>query len=222
MCYPPPGFAGVRVSTILPSKQVKSNYMNKFLTGKLDTITDFNENELSLAFRFEFGGREIILGADGTRANWALWNRHVQKRGGAPSANVVNLPHHGSKTDCDDEVMSYIFGASDYRIGISSADGNSHPAPETIRFLHKQKIQPVCTNLIGICGANVTQFSVFPGLDKELVKWLVEVGNGTHIVQVCQGDVAIHVRSDGTISTETETGVPCGFRGGWDFLIKPT
>lgn len=217
----PEGFAGVEFSTILPPKSAKAHWLEKIDKGELDRPGAVNENDLSIALSLKYCGIEVIVGGDGTKVNWESKRRFEIRRGAAFGAPIVNLPHHGSRLDCDSDVLEFLFCKNGDRFGISSADGNSHPAPETINWLSDHGIAPYCTNLISLCGANVMNLPVSPGLNRELARWIQEVSNKAHRIQVCQGDITLTISDRGAVTIGTETGVPCGFRGEYSKILNP-
>jgi beta-lactamase superfamily II metal-dependent hydrolase len=135
----PPGFSDVEICTILPPSRVVGSYVERILKEDMSVLGRFEDNEISLAFRFSYGGKTVILGGDGTASNWAARRRYERNKNTSLSGDVVNLPHHGSRYDCDPDVLTQLFSASGRRVGISSANGMTHPDLEVIQWLQKNR-----------------------------------------------------------------------------------
>jgi beta-lactamase superfamily II metal-dependent hydrolase len=214
----PTGFADVSVATILPPSKSKGPYIQQierqdgFITGT------FKENEISLALQFSYRGAVIVLGGDGTLANWTDRKRWEKNSNKPINAAVVNLPHHGSQQDCSDGVLSQLFAAHGERAGVTSANGRSHPSFDVIRWMEKNGVKPYCTNLIPQCGANAHKLLALPALDPRLRRWLQDVAMNAGIVQPCQGDVSITVDSGGRTHVIRQFDNACAYRGDYAAL----
>ena len=136
------------------------------------------------------------------------------------NAQVVNLPHHGSRHDCDDATLSQLFAPNGDRVAVTSANGLSHPDLEVIKWLESKKIPPYCTNLIPACGANTCKLLILGQYDPQLARWLREVADNAGQVQACQGDVTVHVNEDGNFDVVPEHSNACAFRGDYDTLFS--
>ncbi|MDO8400777.1 MAG: hypothetical protein Q7T45_23460 [Bradyrhizobium sp.] len=216
----PTGFTGVEMATILPPAKVKGSYVQQIERQDLSIIGTYKENEISLAFEFSYGGCKLIIGGDGTISNWEDRKKFERNRALPLAAQIVNLPHHGSGIDCPPSVITQLFDASSpKKLGITSANGLSHPSPETIQFLEKSGIKPYCTNLMPICGANAQQLLALPGLDPRLARWIREVAKTPTSVQTCQGDIAVTIQSDGTFAVAPGVKNGCAFRGDFAHLV---
>ena len=215
----PPGFSGVDVKTILPPSRARGNYVDRIVRRDMSVIGTFQDNEISLAIQFSYGDVTIVLGGDGTKRNWEIRRRYEANRKSAINAQVVNLPHHGSKHDCEPAVLSQLFSNDGRRVAVTSADGHSHPDLEVINWLQKNSIEPYCTNLIPTCGANAQRLLKLPGIDPLLARWVREVAANSGQVQPCQGDVVIRIQSNNTFDVFPEHRNSCGFRGDYDRLI---
>ena len=114
--------------------------------GTFDIVESKSENDLSMAFYINYGGRAIVLGGDGTNSNWRYRMRAFTDRGG-PELNgeAVKLPHHGSNEDCSEKVLAYLFRTDGDRFALISANGLSHPHPEVLAHLKALNIRPYCT-----------------------------------------------------------------------------
>ncbi|WP_409192433.1 MBL fold metallo-hydrolase [Bradyrhizobium sp. RDM4] len=209
----PTGFTNVSVATILPPNRAKGDYIQNIDRQDGLILGTFEENAVSLAFEFSYHGTVIVIGGDGTAENWRDRRRWEKNRGVAINAKGVNLPHHGSRTDCSDEVLAQLFSASGERAGVSSANGHSHPSIDAIKWMERNNVKPYCTNLIPQCGANARQLLNVPNLDPRLNRWLNDVATNSAKVQVCQGDVTITVDTAGLISIDREVQNLCAYRG---------
>jgi len=102
----PPGFAGVDIATILPPRQVKARFIEKIERQDLTVLENLDDNDLSLAIEWQYNGQKMLIGGDGTKANWDSRRRFEERVNQSVQAPLVNLPHHGSKYDCAPEVLS--------------------------------------------------------------------------------------------------------------------
>ncbi|WP_298254720.1 hypothetical protein [Bradyrhizobium sp.] len=215
----PSGFAGVEVATILPPAKVRGDYIQRIEKQDLEIVGTPKENDISLAFEFVYSGCKVVIGGDGTISNWSDRRRYERNRGQPIGAQIVNLPHHGSRHDCPPLVIDQLFGSGAKKIGVTSANGLSHPSPETIQYLETCGIKPYCTNLMPVCGANAQQLLTLPGLDPPIARWVREVANiGT--MQTCQGDIRVSIEDDGTFEVEPQIRNLCGFRGEFAALMN--
>jgi beta-lactamase superfamily II metal-dependent hydrolase len=215
----PPGFSDVEVCALLPPSRVVGTYVQRILKEDMSVLGGFEENDISIAFRFSYRGRTIILGGDGTAANWAARRRYEHNKNSRLSGDVVNLPHHGSKHDCEPDVLMQLFSSAGRRIGITSANGITHPDLEVIEWLQKNSIEPYCTNLIPACGANAQRLLILPGLEPQLARWVREVADDGQ-VQACQGDVVLRIEDNGDWDVIPEHRNMCGYRGDYDRLLS--
>ncbi len=217
----PPGFGPeVEIKTILPPKRVKGSWISALQTGSFEQPGALNVNELSLAISISYAGIETLIGGDGTKQNWMIRKRYRERRGAVPSALVVNLPHHGSKLDCDKEVIDELFASAGTRYAITSAGGVSHPFPENIKYLANNGIKPYCTNLMPICGNNVVRLQPSQNIAPELVRWIREAAEQPFVMQACQGDITVCIDPQGSCKVMSSTGNVCWLRGDLDNLIS--
>jgi beta-lactamase superfamily II metal-dependent hydrolase len=210
-----PGFEVVELHSILPPNIVKGSYLAMIDAEDVSVVESFVANDISLALEFSFAGRTVIIGGDGTEKNWSRRRTQFERhRKGPTVADAVCLPHHGSETDCTVDVLSQLFPRVEgsNRVAVSSGDGRRHPSPKVIDWLHKNAVQPYCTNLIPMCGANAARLEHLAGLDPEYDRWIQEVSIGSHFTQVCQGDITIRIADDGGLTTASETNNFCPFR----------
>lgn len=217
----PSGFAAVSVATILPPTKVKGSYIQQIERQDGHIIGTIKENEISLALEFSYGGAVVVLGGDGTAGNWKDRRRWEVNRNLSISALAVNLPHHGSYRDCDEDVLTQLFAATGERAGISSANGHSHPSFEVIKWMEANRVKPYCTNLIPQCGANTRQLLNAPALDPRMRRWLNDVAANLGTVQACQGDITISIDPSGKVSVEREFRNLCPYRGDYAALRLP-
>jgi beta-lactamase superfamily II metal-dependent hydrolase len=214
----PPGFSDVEMCTLLPPSRIVGSYVQRILKEDMSVLGRFEDNDISLAFRFSYRGRTVILGGDGTAANWALRRRYEDNKKIRLSGDVVNLPHHGSKHDCEPEVLTQLFSSTGRRVGITSANGITHPHLQVIEWLQKNSIEPYCTNLIPACGANTQRLLILPGLEAGLARWVREVADNAGQIQPCQGDVVVRIEDNGDWDVIPEHRNMCGYRGDYDLL----
>jgi hypothetical protein len=216
----PPGFSDVEMCTILPPSRAVGSYVDRILKDDMSVLGRFEDNDISLAFRFSYRGRTIVLGGDGTAANWEVRRRYERNKSISLSGDAVNLPHHGSKYDCEPDVLTQLFSATGRRVGLTSANGITHPDLEVIEWLQKNSIEPYCTNLIPACGANAQRLLVLPGLEPQLARWAREVADNAGQVQSCQGDIVVRIEDNGDWHVVPEHRNNCGFRGDYDRLLS--
>lgn len=208
----PVGFSSVNISTLLPPRTAKGDYISRIEKGMQYVFGHIDDNDLSLAFQFEYAGKKIILGGDGSKKNWDRREKFEKNAGYTPRADVVNLPHHGSRYDNEPSLIERLFLKEGARYAITSANGISHPAQEVIDDLSSRDIEPYCTNLMPVCGANVTQLRSITGLDGELSRWLKETATDPTLMQPCQGSVTVKIDAAGTLEVKPEFDHFCPFR----------
>jgi beta-lactamase superfamily II metal-dependent hydrolase len=209
----PTGFSGVAIATILPPTKAKGPYIQQIERQDGFILGTFNENEISLALEIIYGGAVVVLGGDGTVANWSDRRRWEKNRNASLNASIVNLPHHGSRYDCPDEVLLQLFASHGDRAGITSANGHSHPSFEAITWMERNGVKPYCTNLIPQCGANAQRLLNLPNLDARLGRWVRDVAANLDMVQPCQGNVSILIDNSGNTNVEREFQNACLYRG---------
>lgn len=216
----PPGFTGVRIATILPPRRVKAQYIEKIQRQDLGVLGDISDNIFSFALEFVYANKKMLIGGDVTRENWSARRRFEDHGNHAVQSPAVNLPHHGSKYDCTDEILSRLFAQDGEQFAFISANGLSHPDHEVIRFLEANGILPYCTNLIPACGAMLYHLDTFQFAEFEptLARWLREKREPS--VQTCQGDITVRIHSDGHYEISTETRNACGYRGDFAPLLS--
>ena len=208
----PEGFTeGIDLFALLPMRSQKGAFFSALDSGKVEIVESSDLNNLSLAFLLKYKGHEILLGGDGTISNWI---EHKRKRQPQPlAADIVKLPHHGSKKDCTDENLDYMFRSTGERIAIISADGKSHPSSETLKLLDEKNIKPYCTNLASQCGEKVHELRAFPEFLPVLNRFITMSAEPTgHAVQPCQGEIIIEINDDGLLSVDTEHKAFCPYR----------
>ncbi|WP_368865115.1 ComEC/Rec2 family competence protein [Stenotrophomonas maltophilia] len=227
----------VNITLLLPPSSVKGEFFASILSGQSAYKQD-RDNRLSLAIRFEYAGRTIVLGGDGTYDNW-MYIRQRTSRNGATgeaglSADIVNLPHHGSRRDADPLVLDYLFGThttgrarrengdpidQDDRIAIVSADGRSHPHGDVLRHIGARGVRPFCTNLSKVCSpAQPVPNVACHGVEQVLERFVASAAIPTSRPATCQGDICVSISTDGSVSVDRQFNVACAFRGELDFL----
>lgn len=226
----------VNASLVLPPSAVKGEFFSNIAEGKSALRQDKN-NDLSLAIKFEYAGRTVIVGGDGTHSNWIFVRRRTPTSGqeefGSLNADCVRLPHHGSKRDSGPIVLDYVYGATevtggsrdstdslaaDDRVAIISADGRTHPDPEVLAHLREKNVLPFCTNLSRVCSGAVPMASVSSHtVDEVLVRFVSSVAEPTSRPATCQGDITLTIDDTGRMTIDREFEVACPFRGELSF-----
>lgn len=217
----PRGFAGVDIHALLPLKSVKGEYFQMIQNESMDVVEGVDLNSLSLAYQITYRGHKVVLGGDVSYLNWIAHKRQNAKRGKELDAKLAKLPHHGSYKDCKSDVIDYIFVSEGLRYACISANGRSHPHQETLVELKDRNILPYCTNLATACGAEANNVmlhdsSIKPDLVLFLNRVLEEIP-GRHY-QPCQGNITFVIDDNGELSIKTEHGLPCPYRGDYDFF----
>jgi hypothetical protein len=151
-------------------------------------------------------------------ANWNDRRRWEKNAKATINASVVNVPHHGSREDCPDDVLLQLFAAQGDRAGITSANGHNHPSFEVIKWMERNGVKPYCTNLIPQCGANAQRLLTLPTLDPRMQRWVREVVTNANTVQACQGDVAVMLDGAGRFDISREFKNACVYRGDYAAL----
>lgn len=227
-----PGFKGVDFYALLPSAGVRGRVMNRLLEGQLTTQAS-DLNDLSLVILVSYGGKQVILGADGTVVSWngvaAKWE---DDRSLVVNPVAVKLPHHGSQKDCAPVVLKHFFGkkqqnvtedeCNDERFAIISASGSTHhPHTTVLTSLAEMGIKPYCTNLSERCGGLAQHVLTARNSDvsPELLRVLETFSEEPGRERPCQGNITLTIDRTGVVSVQTQHVVPCGFRGGWGPLV---
>jgi hypothetical protein len=216
---PPEGFPGVELFTLSPPNRAKGHYFQQIKEGNPAVVEDIKHNDLSVVIFVKFSGVEMVLGGDATADNWEYHRQRNRHSDDVLNASVVKIPHHGSRHDANEHVLKYVFASSGHRVGIISANGQSHPSEEVIHNLEKLGIEPYCTNLIPKCGANIKQLIDTRGIDPELGRFVNYYQGGSGRIQPCQGDIMVTVDQQGRISVQRQFDHPCGFRGDFQKLF---
>jgi len=215
------GFNGVSIKVILPHPKAKGLYFSMIDNENQDLINSPDLNDLSLAFRVKYAGVEVILGGDGPGSKWNYLKRTYDRQGQELNGEFVKLPHHGSKKDCTDKVLQFLFdkGDDNRKLALISANGRSHPDDDVIQNINDHNIHPYCTNLTRLCRANIEKINFSNSITPELnniINWFED--HSEQAVQPCQGDIEISIDASGDIDVKTEYDHPCIFRGDYDFL----
>lgn len=209
---------GLSMFAVLPLKSKRGAFWEAIETGAYDPLTrGVHDNDLSIALRLEYAGREIVLGGDGTYAGWMARKMAAERSNLPMKADVVKLPHHGSKKDSNGAVLDSLFRpANDEqpRFAIISAEGRQHPAEEILKALADRGILPYCTNLAKQCGARSDLKVEIPNLSPVAKRDILQMVDETEhqAREPCQGIVTISVDATGQISIGTEHAVLCPYR----------
>lgn len=220
-----PGMEAVDIRNMLPPSKVKGEFFKAIDEGR-SLLAHERNNSLSLAFEFNYAGRTVVVGGDGTHLNWLdTRKRYPKEQGvefGSPVANVVKLPHHGSRVDSPDIVLNFLFGtpAADKAIAIVSADGRSHPDPTVLQSLEARGIAPYCTNLSKHCSGRLSSENVVSNtVDETLVRFLRSVAMPSSRPQACQGDITVKISPAGDVSVERQFENACPLRGELELML---
>jgi beta-lactamase superfamily II metal-dependent hydrolase len=216
---PSEGFNSVDLFTISPPNQAKGHYFKQIKENDPTIVEDTKHNDLSIAVLLQMAGVEVVLGGDVTASNWQYHRLRNRNSDDVLNASVVKIPHHGSRVDANPHVLKYLFADNGRRLGIISANGQSHPSEEVIETLEEKGIEPYCTNLIPKCGANVRQLINVGGIDPELGRFINYYQGGSARVQPCQGDITVTIGDNGAVSVRRQFELPCGFRGDFEKLF---
>lgn len=220
----PPGFGGVSVKAILPPGLVKGRTLDALLDGRID-VDSPNLNDLSIALMLEYGGQQIVLGGDGTAANWTT-NAGQWSTSRLPFSPVaVKLPHHGSEHDCSPGVLNFLFpdaASKQKRYAIISANGRSHPSADVLSSLVDRGVHPYCTNLATVCAGKLKaslpmklEGENLP--DPELLRFVEAHARETTAGDPCQGNVILAITATGTVSVTAQHKNACPLRGDLQF-----
>ncbi|WP_323153025.1 hypothetical protein [Stenotrophomonas maltophilia] len=218
----------MRISVLLPPAKVKGPFFERIANNE-SAYKCHKDNALSLAFKFEYAGRVVVVGGDGTWENWVYIRQRTRKAASADEfgslhADVACLPHHGSAKDSGPDVLDFIFGTaapSDgaNKIAVISADGRSHPAPEVLKHLRLRGVHPYCTGLSKVCShAQPLPTADSNVLDPVLMRYIAmnAIPNGRPAL--CQGNVTVGISPAGEISVLRQFNNLCPLRGDLDFV----
>lgn len=212
----PKGFAGLEISVSLPLPKNKGPYFQMITRGDPGVTSSNNLNKISMAFCLKYRGHEIVLAGDGTHSSWMGHKNHFKRMAAPFGGNTAKLPHHGSKQDCSQQVIQHIFSEQKgvNKIGIISADGQTHPHPHLFNTLMQNNIYPFCTNLSKVCGANLLQFNNDADLSPQFMHQLNLVTDSTYRDkrQPCQGDICVTFEDDGSIQVDSQYNNLCPYR----------
>jgi beta-lactamase superfamily II metal-dependent hydrolase len=216
---PDDGFEDVEFFSIAPPRSVKGEYFQLIDKNNLDLINGkYDLNSLSTAILIKYAGREIVLGGDCTYQNWLAHKRKMDKVNNYINAIAVKLPHHGSKKDCKSPIIEHLYPQTGSKYGLISANGKSHPHPDTIKDLSDNSILPYCTNLASICGTNIEEMlcdnELDPTFRRELNSMLVESSSTT---QACQGNILVQISEDSEVTVTPEYNHYCPYHTNYFF-----
>ncbi|MEO5331398.1 MAG: MBL fold metallo-hydrolase [Magnetococcus sp. YQC-5] len=206
----PSGFSDVEFYALLPFLDSKGILTKWLKDGCVTYTNNHNPNHLSVAIMLKYHGVSLVLGGDASSANWNKHKRRYQGKNVKIVSQAIKLPHHGSKYDCTDSVMQYLFGSDEKTYALISADGCTHPDRETLDLLKKRKIKPYCTNFKEVCGNNISTFNAIPnGIDRDFFARLHEAREENSAITPCHGDITLEITPNRTnmasICVESET-----------------
>lgn len=216
------GFPDVCISTLLPPSKVKGRFFQQVFNEEFEPERQ-QLNELSMAFLIEYAGQQIVLGGDGTSANWVFQNQSWARLNKQCQSAAVKLPHHGSKYDCTNTVLDILFGNRVTQvtnpIACISANGKTHPDGDVLNALVNRNIKPYCTNVSRRCGAKKMEPITSPEIDPALLKFINSASIDTYTTgQPCQGDITLELSVGCSIKVTTEHRNLCPLRGELNFL----
>jgi beta-lactamase superfamily II metal-dependent hydrolase len=221
----PPGFESLTLMEILlPLPKCKGSFFQLLDKQDPKALVSDLPNDLSIAMRISVENTVLLLGADATWRSWYDHRAQTVRYKDRPDADLVKIPHHGSKHDVTPEMVTYWYkqksdGAQ--RFGVVSADGRRHPHVEALNALEAAGIHPYCTNLARPCGGGKID-AMFTSADVPLnVSRIINAGDvelPVGAIQPCQGEIHIHVAADGQLTVTPEFHHPCGFRGDYAAL----
>ena len=208
-----------------PPKKVRGVYFEKIIEQNAESLLGNDLNDLSVVLKVVAFGKTLILGGDATYENWLndmkTMKRAKKRDDVGYDANIVKLPHHGSKKDNKEDVIHFLYSDKSKKTfaGIS-ANGHQHPNQEVLIALEKEGIKPYCTNLTPMCGANVTEIKTLPAnIEPKLAKWIKELSPDASVIQPCQGNITFTIKPHQDISIQRQFNAPCKFRGEFSKLF---
>jgi len=206
----PEGFADLKMFCLLPPAKAKGSFFKQIINETSEIEGDVANNDISIAIRISYQGSDIILGGDGSKKNWFDHRRWQRKAEESIASNIVKLPHHGSKRDCDLDTRENLFRSTKDCIGIFSADGKRHPDAEVVDWLIESGGKPYCTNLQSRWASQIHSLYNDDQTDLVLKKWINEAGSQdlAH-VQPCKGDITVSIDRNGSIQVDTEHQFQC-------------
>jgi beta-lactamase superfamily II metal-dependent hydrolase len=215
--------SGLQISFVLPLKKYKGEYFQLLDQGALPVLESSRVNDLSLAVRIEYAGHEFLLGGDASHRSWMDHKREFMRQGRGLRAIASKLPHHGSRDDCSDAVLEYIFESSEMvnqRYAVISANGRSHPSPATLGALKDRNVFPYCTNLAKMCGSKIRAMFTSDTASPETVRFVnaMDPEPRAALLSACQGDICVRVSATGEVSVQSQHSNACHLRGDLDGL----
>ena len=157
---------------------------------------------------------------DATRRNWLEHRLYCARRNHSTNGNAVNLPQHGSKDDCSDQVLDHLFQTDGEKTACISTNGLLHPPMETLKLINDKNIKPYCTNLSRFCGNNLIKFrnysSISPVLGRFIRSMALKIKPDE--IQVCQGNIELNVDEAQGLNITTQYDHPCPYRGDYGFV----
>jgi beta-lactamase superfamily II metal-dependent hydrolase len=217
------GLQGAAWEILQPLPKAKGVYFNLLEKGDVAAVNGSAPNNMSVALRVSIAGTSIVLGGDTTYRNWYDHRHQTYGHNYRTNATVLKVPHHGSRDDVKPDMFDYWFAPKDatQRVGLISADGRRHPFPEVLHALRAESIHPYCTNLARSCGGSRVE-AIFSAADvSKQVRRIINAGEvelQPNLVQVCQGEIHVHLNGKGEITVQPQYAHPCGFRGDYQRL----
>lgn len=216
-----PGFDDVEIHSVMPPASVRGPHFKDIDDGVIGDAQEKN-NDLSIAVEVRYAGKQVILGGDGTAANWAFQHQRLP----FDPADIAKLPHHGSRKDCSDRTLDILFGAASAdgereQIAVVSAEGGPHhPHDSVLNSLVSRRISPYCTNISQLCSMPRTRGLVTnPDLDPVLNRFLNAASSDTASPKTaCQGDITISIDPHGGVLVDRQVKAACPLRGEVPFL----
>lgn len=184
--------AGVSIHILGPEEDEQNRFTSAYqeiARGNRKRIPD--PNALSAILALEYGGRVILLGADGLKRNWESAGRKY-RRLGLSEAAILKVPHHGASNAFEFRKgkRSYIDLCSPDTIAVLFAGDVNHPEERVDERLQAK------TNLA--CLANGLHSSRLPS--NPLGISLPGAVAVSQPVTPCQTQISLEIRSDGKVS----------------------
>ncbi|CAN7596647.1 MBL fold metallo-hydrolase [Variovorax paradoxus] len=118
-------------------------------------------NASSIAFLFEFGGKQILLGADANPKDLVAASLHVAEEV-RKDLHVFKLPHHGSAKNVTESLLR-MYSASNY---VVSTNGDRHDHPDDVaiaRIIESRPDARLLFNYAGKASKRWQQQAALPG-----------------------------------------------------------
>jgi beta-lactamase superfamily II metal-dependent hydrolase len=205
------GFGGVEFYGIMPPKKVTGSIIQSVMGSEGEKVKTLNRNEISAAIIIKYAGKTILLGGDATNENWINHRRYRSRTGLSITADIVKLPHHGSRRDNSEETLRDFFYGNPNGIAIISADGRRHPDFEIFPILDQLDCTRLCTNVCNPNERSLKRIHLNDDLTQKLNNYLnVYCEFLPDEASPCKGDISVTVSNKGDVSYSTQYDSFCG------------